>query len=126
METNLIRPSDMVAIGGGVAFAFGSIACMMLSVHLARAKDLAGMKSILKLAGGFTLASCCLLAATTYCVVHRCEEYCRTLSRMTPLVHAEQMSTQATPAVSLQIHTKNGHDVHWNRNADRSVGVTFL
>ena len=38
----------------------------------------------------------------------------------------EQMSTQATPAVSLQIHTKNGHDVHWNRNADRSVGVTFL
>ena len=103
METNLIRSSDMVAICGGVAFAFGSIACMMLSVHLARAKDLAGMKSLLKLAGGFTLASCCLLAATTYCVVHRCEKYCKTIAAVSPIVQADQIATQRASAADITI-----------------------
>jgi len=93
----------MVAICGGVAFAFGSIACMMLSVHLARAKDLAGMKSLLKLAGGFTLASCCLLAATTYCVVHRCEKYCKTIAAVSPIVQADQIATQRASAADITI-----------------------
>ena len=126
METNLIRPSDMVAICGGVAFAFGSIACMMLSVHLARAKDLAGMKSILKLAGGFTLASCCLLAATTYCVVHRCEQYCQTVARMAPLVQARDISYERQRLPDISIHTSSGHHVDWRRPKSHSIEATFL
>ncbi len=100
---SLVQQSDLVAIFSGIAFCFGSIGCMMISVHLAKVRDFGGMKSLLKLAGGFTLASCCLLAATTCCVVHRCEKYCKTIAAVSPIVQADQIATQRASAADITI-----------------------
>lgn len=129
MDPELIRSSDLVAIVGGIAFAFGSIACMMLSVHLARLQDLSGMKALLRLAGGFTVASCCLLAATTYCVVNRCEHYCQTIARMSPLVQAREISNDGISQRNrpdISIHTSSGHHVDWRRPHRSIIEDTFL
>lgn len=83
MQTaDLVTHSDLIAIVGGIAFAFGSIGCMMLASHLAALRDLHSVRAWLRLAGGFTIASVCLLAATVYCVVDRCEHYCRHVIQM--------------------------------------------